>query len=106
MHPGSAHALVSRRNYGVAVSLAAVFGVLGIHHFYLGRPLPGLLDLGITLAAIYLIATGEIAWGLLLLLVDFAHSQYETIRLITGRYLDGDGAVVAHPGQIVSRRDP
>jgi len=45
----SAHIGVSPKSYGVAVCLSTIFGVLGIHHFYLGRYLHGLLDVTMTI---------------------------------------------------------
>ena len=42
---GAAHEPVSDRSYGVAVALCGIFGIVGIHHFYLGNHLHGLFDL-------------------------------------------------------------
>jgi TM2 domain-containing membrane protein YozV len=106
MPQNSPSALISKRRYGVAVALSSVFGVLGLHHFYLGRPGLGLLDLGMSIAAFGLLVFGEIELGVLVLLADFAHGIYETVRLVTGGYRDGAGAVVAYPGQVVTRREP
>jgi len=106
MQRDSGHSLVSRRRYGVAVALSAVFGVLGVHHFYLGRHGLGLLDMGMTIVGFALIALDHTALGVLVLAVDFFHGLFETIRLAIGAYHDGDGAVVAYPGQILTRREP
>jgi TM2 domain-containing membrane protein YozV len=39
------------KSYGIAVSLCGVFGVLGIHHFYLEDYLHGFADLGLFVLA-------------------------------------------------------
>ena len=41
----------SRKSYVIAVCLAAIFGTVGIHHFYVGRWLHGLFDLSLLIAA-------------------------------------------------------
>ena len=101
--------LISRRSYGKAVTLAAIFGTLGVHHFYLGRPGLGLFDLALSVGAVYFLIASDDSVGQLLgvglLVADGLHSLIETFRLIVGAYRDGDGAVVAYPGQKVSRRD-
>ena len=90
---------ISRKKYSVAVVLSGVFGVVGVHHFYLGRPLTGLFDVGLTIAFIYFFAIGQPLWGAGFLIADIAHSLVVTIQLLIGAYRDGDGAVVAYPGQ-------
>ena len=40
----------SEKSFTVSVVLAAVFGLLGIHHFYVGRIGHGLFDLGMTVS--------------------------------------------------------
>jgi TM2 domain-containing membrane protein YozV len=101
--------LVSRRSYGKAVAMAAVFGTLGVHHFYLGRHALGILDLALSAGAVYFLVASDdvpgLSLGIALLAVDGLHSLIETFRLIVGSYRDGDGAVVAYPGQVVTRRD-
>ena len=34
----------SEKSYVVAVCISAIFGVIGIHHFYLGRYIEGVID--------------------------------------------------------------
>lgn len=95
---------VSEKSYGVAVALSATFGVLGIHHFYLGRIRHGLLDLTLTVGGIGLIVFSEsntslVLLGVLMLVIDGVHTLVITILLLTGNYRDGRGMVVAYPGQ-------
>ena len=91
----------SHKSYPVAVSLSAIFGILGIHHFYLGRWLHGIADLSMSVAAFILIAVGgEVALiGIVILAVDLIHTFIVTILLLVGAYKDGAGNVVTYPGQ-------
>ena len=89
----------SEKSYAAAVCLSAIFGVLGIHHFYLGRWGHGLLDLTMTFSGILLIAAGSFVMGILILAVDVIHTFVITILLLIGAYKDGSGRVVAYPGQ-------
>ena len=89
----------STKNYVVAVSLSAIFGVLGVHHFYLGRHLEGLLDLGLALLTLWLYLTGHPGWALLVFAVDSLHTFIVTIMLLTGSIRDGRGHLVCYPGQ-------
>ena len=91
----------SDKNYGVAVFLAAVFSLLGVHHFYVGRVGHGLIDIGITIVAVYLIISGytsgiemRVGLGVLLIALDYVHTVYFTYRLITGTYSDGKGRII------------
>jgi len=91
----------SDKNYAVAVVLAAVFSLLGVHHFYVGRAGHGLIDTGITIAAVYLIISGytsgiemRVGLGVLLIALDYVHTVYFTYRLITGTYSDGKGRII------------
>jgi len=93
----------SKKSYTVAVCLAAVFGVLGIHHFYLGRLLHGLFDLGLSIAGFTLITIGDsenmVMAGAILLGIDVLHTLYVTFKLLVGEYKDGQGNLVIYPGQ-------
>jgi len=91
--------IASKKNYVVAVCLSGVFGVLGIHHFYLGRYLEGLLDLGLAIAAFVLYINGNIGWALLIFAIDSLHTFIVTIMLLTGSVKDGEGHLVCYPGQ-------
>lgn len=89
----------SEKSYAIAVCLAGIFGILGIHHFYLGRWLHGLFDLSLSITGITLIVLhhGLFGWGLLA--IDFLHTMAVTIMLLVGSYKDGLGKVVIYPGQ-------
>lgn len=93
----------SKKSYTVAVCLAAVFGVLGIHHFYLGRLLHGIFDLGLSIVGLTLIVVGQsnvlIMTGAILLGIDVLHTLYVTFKLLVGEYKDGQGNLVTYPGQ-------
>ena len=84
---------------GYAVVLSGVLGFIGLQHFYLGRIAEGLIDVGLTLAWIYCFATGLAGWGLLFLVCDFGHSLTVTFLLLTGKFRDSQGRIVAYPGQ-------
>ncbi len=92
----------SDKRYAVAVCLSAIFGVLGIHHFYLGRWGHGLFDLSLSVGGIVLISFGSfslVLLGILLLIIDGIHTFIVTIRLLIGEYRDGKGLKVPYPGQ-------
>ncbi len=89
----------STKSYAIAVSLSAIFGVLGVHHFYLGRYLEGIIDFGLVILAIYFYATGQFGWAILVFAVDSLHTFIVTIMLLTGSFKDGKGNVVCYPGQ-------
>lgn len=98
--PGSQRTIVSPKSYAVAVALSGVFGFIGIQHFYLGRWIEGLLDVGLTIGWVtcfFLI--GEPAYGALFLMADLAHSFIVSIMLMIGTYRDGRGRLVCYPGQ-------
>lgn len=89
----------SPKSYVVAVCLSAVFGLVGIQHFYLGRHLEGLADVFLTIGWVVCFASGEILAGVIFLLLDLAHSLLVTILLLTGSFRDGEGRLVCYPGQ-------
>lgn len=95
---------VSDKSYGVAVALSAVFGVLGIHHFYAGRYWYGLFDLGLSVLVFYHFIIGSFGWAFIFFAIDVVHTFIETIRLLIGSYTDGDGKVIAYPGQFKEPR--
>ena len=91
----------SEKSFTVAVVLAGVFGLLGIHHFYVGRIGHGVFDLAMTVVGVYLIWTGaasesgaKIGFGLLVLALDYVHTVYFIYRLIVGTYRDGTGRYI------------
>jgi TM2 domain-containing membrane protein YozV len=89
----------SSKSYATAVSLSAVFGFVGVQHFYLGRLGEGLVDVGLTIGWIWSLAVGEVFLAVVLILLDFAHSMTVTIMLLTGTFRDGEGYIVCYPGQ-------
>jgi hypothetical protein len=100
----TSHLQPSPRSYATAVALSAVFGFLGVQHFYLGRWGEGLLDLALSAAWVGCFATGEMLYGAAFLLADLAHSLVVTIQLLTGNFRDGRGRVVCYPGQKLIQR--
>lgn len=89
----------SEKSYTIAVSLSAIFGVIGVHHFYLGRYLEGLIDFGLFVATLYFYLTGQLVWALAFLAVDYLHTLTITILLLTGSFRDGKGKTICYPGQ-------
>ena len=89
----------SDKSYIVAVSLSGIFGVLGIHHFYLGRYLEGLFDLTLAILTLYLYLTGHFGLAFLVFAIDSIHTLIVTIMLLTGSIKDGSGKLVCYPGQ-------
>jgi len=95
----------SEKNYAVAVCLSAIFGVMGIHHFYLGRYLEGLIDLGLAILTIVLYLTGHPLWAILVFAIDSLHTFIVTIMLLTGSIKDGQGKLVCYPGQRLNQEN-
>ena len=97
--PFDEETLKSPKSYAVAVILSAIFGILGVHHFYCGRHLHGIFDLGLSIGGFVALGFEAYALGIGLLLVDFIHTLIVTIQLLIGVYRDGDGRVITYPGQ-------
>ena len=89
----------SSKSYAIAVSLSAIFGVIGVHHFYLGRYLEGIFDLSLLLATLYCYITGNFLWAVAFFIIDGLHTFIITIMLLTGSFKDGKGRYVCYPGQ-------
>jgi len=89
----------SDKKYGVAVALSGVFGLLGIHHFYLGRFFHGLVDLSLTLTGVYFLVGEQEILGWCILAVDYIHTVIVMIMLLIGAYKDSQGKIVTYPGQ-------
>lgn len=89
----------SEKSYVMAVCLSAIFGVIGIHHFYLSRYLEGLIDFGLFITTLYFYFTGQLGWALAFLAVDYLHTFIITILLLTGSFKDGRGKTICYPGQ-------
>lgn len=95
---------ISPKSFGIATILAMIFGVVGVHHFYLGNWMHGLFDFALFLGGLICIAAadhpGLLALGVFLLLADAGHTLYVTYRLFVGKCRDGEGRLVAYPGQL------
>ncbi len=89
----------SKKNYAIAVCLSAIFGVVGIQHFYLERWIDALIDLGLFVATIYFFFAGQFWLALLIGAIDAIHTFIVTIMLLTGSFRDGQGKLVLYPGQ-------
>jgi TM2 domain-containing membrane protein YozV len=84
----------SRKSYVAAVCLAAIFGTLGIHHFYVGRWFHGLFDLSLLIAAgIFFFSSAWMLAGMFFF-VDVVHNTYFVYKLIIGEYRDGSGKLI------------
>ena len=85
----------SEKSYIVAVCLAAVFGIIGIHHFYVGRWWHGLFDLSLSIGGIALLLYGNL-FGVVLLVIDIIHTVYFMYKLIVNEYRDGSGNLITY----------
>lgn len=99
-----AQPIISPKSYGVAVSLSAIFGLIGIQHFYLGRYILGLTDVSLTVGFIYFMyvagdETHFLVIGLVCFALDFLHTLFTTYSLFTGSFRDGHGRLIPYPGQ-------
>jgi TM2 domain-containing membrane protein YozV len=91
----------SSKSYAIAVSLSAIFGVIGVHHFYLGRYLEGIIDFGLFVTTLYFFMTGNMILAFAFFVIDSLHTFVITIMLLTGSFKDGKGGYVCYPGQIL-----
>ena len=89
----------SDKSYAVAVSLSAIFGVVGIHHLYLGRYLEFAIDFTLLALTIYFYFSGELLFAIICGAIDGIHTFVITIMLLTGSFKDGKGKLVCYPGQ-------
>lgn len=89
----------SPKSYVVAVCLSAVFGVVGVQHFYLGRYIEGTIDFGLLVGTIYFFATGNFMMAVTFAVIDGLHTFIVTILLLIGSFNDGQGRRVCYPGQ-------
>ena len=100
------HERPSDKSYTIAVCLSAIFGVVGIQHFYLGRFVEATIDLVLFLATIYLFVSGQILLAFIVGAIDAIHTFIVTIMLLTGTFRDGSGRLVLYPGQKLKTGDP
>ena len=92
----------SKKSYTIAVCLSAVFGVVGIQHFYLERWIEAILDLAAFLATVYFVLTGQLLLAFVCGAADALHTFIVTIMLLTGTFKDGHGKLVLYPGQKIT----
>lgn len=85
---------VSDKSYGAAVALCGIFGVLGVHHFYLGNVLHGVIDLGMIVLVIYFAVNGQILLAYGVFLLDAIHTMVVFYLLIVEKCRDGKGRLV------------
>ena len=94
---------ISPKSYGVSVMLSMIFGIVGIHHFYMGNWLHGLLDLSLFVMAFYCLFFNSepeiVGIGCILIIIDIIHTIMVTYMLFIGRCRDGDGLLIFYPGQ-------
>ena len=95
----------SEKSYTIAVCLSAVFGVVGIQHFYLGRYIEATIDLALFIGTIYFFLTGQILLAFMVGAIDALHTFIVTIMLLTGTFRDGRGRLVLYPGQKLKTGD-
>ena len=89
----------SEKSYTIAVCLSAIFGVVGIQHFYLGRWFEATIYLVLFCSTIYFFVTGQILLAFVVGAIDALHTFVVTIMLLTGSFRDGQGRLVLYPGQ-------
>ncbi len=90
---------ISDKSYVTTVILCGIFGMLGIHHFYINNWIHGLFDLSIfVLGVSFLYSSNTAVWsvGLLLLIIDFLHTCFVTYMLIAELQLDGNGKLIVY----------
>lgn len=92
---------ISPKSFGLAACLCGIFGVLGVHHFYLGNIPHGMVDLGLFVGAMVCLygMPGMALFGVALLFIDILHSIFVMYLLFTGQTKDSAGRIVAYPGQ-------
>ena len=86
----------SSKSYGVAVSLCGIFGIVGIHHFYIGNHLHGIFDLSLLIFGVLFLIAGDglEVLGVLLLFIDVIHTFFIFYKLITEKQKDGSGKLI------------
>lgn len=89
----------SEKSYIVAVCLSGIFGVMGIHHFYIGRYIEGTIDFSLFVATLYFWYSGQVGLAVACFLIDGLHTFIITIMLLTGSFKDGKGKYICYPGQ-------
>ena len=91
-------AQISDKSYGTAIILCGLFGVLGVHHFYLENFIHGAIDFGLFVLAVGLLVAGLPLVALAVFLADALHSIIVFYLLITEQARDGQGHRVTLSG--------
>lgn len=91
--------IISEKRYTTAVILSGIFGIIGIHHFYVGRWGMGLFDFGLFIGTVFIYISGYFIFAGGLFLIDFIHTVIVTYLLLVGQYRDGNGKLIIYPGQ-------
>ena len=93
----------SPKSYGTAVALCGVFGVVGVHHFYIGNYLHGIVDFLLFVTGLSCVLYSEdpvvILLGVVLVLADVIHTGVIMYLLFVGKQRDGDNLLIRYPGQ-------
>lgn len=89
----------SSKKYSTAVILSAIFGIVGIHHFYVERWLMGMLDFGLFILTLILFYFEMNIAAIITLVIDLIHTVIVTYLLLVGEYKDGNGKYITYPGQ-------
>ena len=89
----------SDKKYKTAVILSGIFGVIGIHHFYLERWKMGLLDFGLFSLTVFLYISDYLLYAGGVFIIDTIHTVIVTYLLLIGQYRDGQGKRITYPGQ-------
>lgn len=89
----------SEKKYVTAVILSGIFGIMGIHHFYVERWAMGFLDLGLFIATFIFYLKADYMIAIPLFLIDLIHTVIVTYWLLVGVYKDGNGRLITYPGQ-------
>ena len=85
----------STKSYATAIGFCGVFGMLGIHHFYIGNILHGICDLSLLITGTFLLFSSEYeALGIFLLFLDAIHTIIVFFKLIAERQKDGSGKFI------------
>ena len=93
---------ISEKKYLTAVILSGIFGIIGIHHFYVGRWALGFLDLGLFTGTVVAYVSGNFLVAAVLLIADLIHTVYVTYLLLVGQYRDGQGKIIPYPDQKIN----
>lgn len=92
----------SSKSYAIAISLCGIFGMMGLHHFYIGKYLHGLFDLSLFIGWVSIFILSEmgsiesnlIFLGISLFIIDIIHTIFIFYKLIVGEQRDGKNLLI------------